>query len=74
MAAVIRFVCRAPAHQRQAATRTPSSPITYHADSWAYCAFGASEDHKWEAIAAASLEDVRKRINGEDRRRAVERS
>jgi hypothetical protein len=74
MAAVIRFVCRAARHQAQANAEAPTNPVTYHADAWAYCANGAAEDHDWEAIAATSLEDVRKRMNGEERRRATQRA
>ena len=74
MAEVIRFVCRASAHQGQAQPQVPSNPITFHAGSWAYCASGAAAEHDWEAIPAASLDDVRQRTNGQERRRAMEQS
>lgn len=55
MAAMIEFVCIAEHGRRDDPT------VTLEQRAWAFCAAGASEDHKWVRIDPTRVETVRSR-------------
>ena len=55
MAALIEFLCVAKHESRN------GPAITLEQRSWAYCATGAGDDHKWTRIDPTALEILRSR-------------
>jgi DNA-binding response OmpR family regulator len=60
---LFQYVCRAAAHlgttERPKASAT-SSPMTMHQGKRAYCTWGASAGHDWQAVDPVSLADLRR--------------
>ena len=55
MAALIEFVCIADHGERKAAS------VTVEQRAWAYCSWGANQDHMWARIDPTAVETVRSR-------------